>query len=66
MVKILNVQGMSCQGCVAHVTKALKDVAGVSEVSVDLETGATRVVSDTEISTDILKEAVIASGYRVQ
>jgi len=33
----LPVEGMSCGGCVASVTRALQQVPGVTEVQVDLD-----------------------------
>lgn len=39
MEKTLNVEGMMCQHCVAHVKKALEGVEGVEEAVVDLDAG---------------------------
>ena len=39
MEKKLNVEGMMCQHCVAHVKGALEGVDGVTEAVVDLEAG---------------------------
>ncbi len=38
----LNVQGMTCGGCVASVTRVLKAVPGVDDVAVTLQPGAER------------------------
>jgi copper chaperone len=35
----LNVEGMSCQGCVASVTRVLKGVPGVADAIVTLKPG---------------------------
>ncbi len=43
MTTLLNVEEMSCQNCVHHVKTALEAVAGVSEVSVDLDAGKATV-----------------------
>ena len=37
MKKELKVEGMMCQNCVKHVTKALEGVPGAEDVSVSLE-----------------------------
>ena len=37
MVKTLNIEGMMCAHCQAHVKKALEGVAGVTQVEVSLE-----------------------------
>ena len=59
-----NVQGMSCQGCVASVTRVLKAVPGVAEVSVTLQPGTASVVYDAgRTNVDALKAAVQNAGY---
>ena len=40
----MNVAGMTCQGCVASVTRVLKAVPGVSDVVVTLQPGTATVV----------------------
>lgn len=57
----LEVQGMSCQHCVASVTEALRKVPGVTGVSVSLET-ASAVVQGTP-DPEALKRAVAAVGF---
>ena len=37
MSKTISIEGMMCQHCVAHVTKALTEVPGVTSVNVSLE-----------------------------
>ncbi len=65
MEKVLNIEGMSCQGCVRHVTKALEAVEGVKAVEVSLENKNATVSSDQEINTEVLVKAVEDSGYKV-
>ena len=61
-----NVQGMSCQGCVASVTRVLKGVPGVSEVDVTLKPGTASVEYDgARTNIDALKAAVQNAGYGV-
>lgn len=61
-----NVQGMSCQGCVASVTRVLKSVPGVANVNVTLQPGAASVDYDASRTTvDALKTAVKDAGYGV-
>ncbi|KTB49306.1 Copper chaperone [Dehalogenimonas alkenigignens] len=60
----LTVKGMSCGGCVRHVETALKKVAGVGTVTVDLAKSKASVEYDPAKTTpDALKKAVDASGY---
>ncbi len=50
----LNVQGMSCGSCVAHVTKALESIPGVQSIHVDLESGRVQVERTSNESADLI------------
>lgn len=63
MEKKLNVEGMSCQHCVAHVTQALEAVEGVSRVEVSLEDASAIVEFDGAVSDEALIAAVKNAGY---
>ena len=63
MTKTLNVTGMMCQHCVAHVRKALEGVEGVSSVDVDLEAGTATVEATDSVSDEALVAAVVDAGY---
>ncbi|GAB3584279.1 heavy-metal-associated domain-containing protein [Amycolatopsis endophytica] len=60
---VYTVTGMTCQHCVASVTEEIGAIAGVSEVRVDLPTGAVTVVSAAELSDDAVRAAVDEAGY---
>lgn len=59
---VLNVQGMMCQKCVAHVKKALEGVKGVKAVEVDLDQN-TATVTYTGKKPESLVKAVSDEGY---
>jgi copper chaperone len=62
----LNVTGMTCQGCVASVTRVLKAVPGVSDVVVSLQPGTAKVAFDAaRTSLPVLKAAIEDAGYDV-
>ena len=63
MTRTLNVTGMMCQHCVAHVTKALEGVSGVSSVDVSLEAGTATVEADASVTDEALVAAVVDAGY---
>ncbi|OUO34328.1 heavy metal translocating P-type ATPase [Olsenella sp. An290] len=63
MTKTLNVTGMMCQHCVAHVKKALEGVDGVSSVDVSLEAGTATVEAADSVADDALVAAVAEAGY---
>lgn len=65
MKKIMNVEGMMCPHCVAHVKKALEAIEGVSaEVSLENKTAIITLVN--EVSDDVLVKAVEDAGYDVK
>jgi copper chaperone len=62
----MNVQGMTCGGCVASVTRVLKAVPGVSEVAVSLTPGTAKVTYDpAKTAAPALRSAVEDAGYDV-
>lgn len=62
---MLDVQGMTCDHCAAHVTKALFLVPGVAEVDVPGWRSAQATVRATsDVSSESLIEAVRAAGYQ--
>jgi len=64
MKQKLKVNGMTCENCVRHVSKALESVAGVSQVNVSLDQGQADVeFDDGQATTEQLKQAVQEAGY---
>lgn len=61
MITTLRVSGMTCNGCVKHVTAALREVPGVTAVDVDLANGRAKVVHDATVAA--LIAAVTEAGY---
>lgn len=59
---VLNVQGMMCQKCVAHVKKALEGVKGVKAVEINLDQN-TATVTYTGKKPESLVKAVSDEGY---
>lgn len=60
----LKVDGMTCGSCVASVTKALKRVAGVQDVEVDLRSGIARVTGEhAALQVPALVAALGEAGY---
>ena len=66
MKKVLDVEGMMCQHCVAHVTKALQGIAGVEAVEVSLENKTAAVTLNADVADDVLTKAVVDAGYEVK
>jgi copper ion binding protein len=60
--KSYSITGMTCEHCVAAVSKSIGELAGVSEVDVDLTSG-TVVVHGSVIDDEAIGTAVEAAGY---
>ncbi len=62
----LQVQGMSCSGCIASVTRVLRAVPGVGEVAVSLHPGEAKITYDpAQIDVGALRAAIEDAGYDV-
>lgn len=59
------VSGMTCGHCVSSVTEEVTAIPGVTEVTVDLASGALTVVSDAQVPFDAIERAVDEAGYTV-
>ncbi|WP_254546975.1 heavy-metal-associated domain-containing protein [Halomarina pelagica] len=57
----ITVEGMSCSGCEQTVEDALRDVDGVTDVTVDRTTDSATVAGDAD--ADALVRAVDEAGY---
>ncbi|EXI72516.1 MAG TPA: cation transporter [Candidatus Accumulibacter phosphatis] len=64
---LINVSGMSCQGCVKSVTAALTAVAGVEQVEVSLPSGQAMVGYDSSlVSLAELTDAIEVAGFEAR
>ena len=57
----LNIEDMSCGGCVSNITAALKQLDGDATVTADLEARTIEVT--TRASEAQVREALSAAGY---
>ena len=65
MTKTLTIEGMMCNHCVMHVTKALEGLTGVEQAIVDLKKKTAVVTLNGEVSDAELTDAVKEAGYEV-
>lgn len=61
---VLDVKGMTCQGCVNAVTRIVKRQDPQADVKIDLPSG--RVEMQSSIAADVLAKAISAAGYETQ
>jgi copper ion binding protein len=59
------VTGMTCGHCVSSVSAEVGALPGVSEVDVDLATGAVTVTSEQPLQLDAVRAAVDEAGYQL-
>lgn len=60
----IRVEGMTCDGCVASVTRTLQRIAGVQGVDVSLAGHRAKVTYDpARTGLDELKRAIERAGY---
>ena len=62
---VFKIKGMTCQHCVANVTKAINAVEGVS-AQVNLKKEEAHVVYDREVDNQKIISAVQQAGYDVK
>ncbi|RFS86868.1 heavy-metal-associated domain-containing protein [Actinomadura spongiicola] len=60
------VAGMTCGHCVSSVTEEVEQIAGVTGVDVDLQTGRVTVTSDAPLDVAQVKDAVEEAGYELK
>lgn len=58
----LKIKGMSCQHCVGSVKKALEAIAGITEVTVDLEANQATFNNDN-VSQEEIRSAISKIGF---
>ena len=63
--KTLDIEGMMCEHCVAHVTQALEGVRGVKNVHVSLDEKNATLDAGPLVSDKKLSKAVEEAGYKV-
>jgi copper chaperone len=57
------VTGMTCSHCVKAVTEEVTALPGVTDVQVDLESGALTITSEAPVESTAVRAAVDEAGY---
>jgi copper chaperone CopZ len=66
MKKTLKIEGVMCQHCVAHVTKALQGMEGVLSVEVNLKKKTAVVEMAEQIADETFISVIKDAGYEVK
>ena len=63
---LLNINGMTCMGCVTSIEKVLEKITGVSDSDISLKKKQAKIQYDPE-KTNInkLKEAIVGAGFEI-
>lgn len=64
--KTYTVTGMTCGHCAASVEKELKTIPTVSEVQVDVDSGAVTVTSEHPLDIASVSAAIDEAGYTLK
>jgi copper chaperone len=59
------VSGMTCSHCVSSVTEEVTAIPGVTDVQVDLASGAVTITSESGVDDSAVKAAVDEAGYEL-
>ena len=62
---ILQVEGMACGMCEAHVNEAVRKAFSVKKVTSSHAKGRTEILVDELLDEEALKKAIDETGYRV-
>jgi copper chaperone len=64
-MQTIKIKGMSCNHCVMAVTKALKEIDGITNVKVDLQKAEATFDEVKPVDMGIVKERIRKAGYDV-
>ncbi|MCF8604469.1 heavy-metal-associated domain-containing protein [Gordonia sp. HY442] len=60
------VDGMTCRHCAASVREEISEIAGVTDVAVDVDSGRVDITSDAALDPSAVGAAVTEAGYTVR
>ena len=67
MVEItLEIEGMACGMCEAHINDVIRDTFAVKKVNSSHSKGETHIIAETPINDRKLKEVIEKTGYKVK
>jgi copper chaperone len=61
----VKIKGMSCNHCVMAATKALKEIEGLEDISVNLEKAEATFKETKPVDPNLIKEKIKKAGYEV-
>jgi copper chaperone len=64
-MQTIKIKGMSCNHCVMAMTKALKEIDGITNVKVDLQKAEATFDEVKPVDMGVVKERIRKAGYDV-
>ncbi|MGZ6193416.1 MAG: heavy-metal-associated domain-containing protein [Syntrophales bacterium] len=64
-MQTVKIKGMTCNHCVMAVTKALKEIDGISNVKVDLQRAEATFDEVKPVDMKVVKERIRKAGYDI-
>ena len=65
MKQTVQLENLSCQNCVKHVTKHFLSMEDVSDVTVDLDKQTAEVITETPLTVEDYQAALSKTIYKV-
>lgn len=65
MKRTIKIIGMTCQHCVATVSKVICKLGGIKNIDIDLETGIVTFEEFNPVDMDLLRTRIREAGYEV-
>ena len=65
MKQTVQLENLSCQNCVKHVTQHFLSMEGVSYVTVDLDKKTAEIIADRSLSAEDYQAALSKTIYKV-
>lgn len=59
------ISGLTCEACIKLITLRLKKIIGVTEVSIDLQSGQAEVRTELDLSFDRIEQAFVGTDYSI-
>ena len=64
-ITTVTVTGMTCGHCASSVREEISEIAGVTQVDVDVATGRVDITSDAALDEAAIGAAVTEAGYQL-
>lgn len=61
--KTFKITGLHCEACTKLTTKRIKDIPGVADAVVDLQSGKAEITTDRELNVNEVRSALTDSEY---